>query len=72
MAKTNIELKGVVIDTLPSDTFKIDIGDGNIVTAYISGKIRKNHIRILIGDQVTVEVSPYDTTMGRITFRNRV
>lgn len=67
----NIELKGTVIDSLPSDTFKVDVGNDKIITAYISGKIRKHRIRILTGDQVTVEISPYDTSQGRITFRHR-
>ena len=72
MAKEdNIELEGEVIDTLPNTTFRVKLENGHVVTAHISGKMRKNYIRILRGDTVTVELTPYDLTKGRITYRNR-
>ena len=72
MAKEEgIEMDGVVIDTLPNTTFKVELENGHIVTAHISGKMRKNYIRILTGDQVTVQLTPYDLSKGRITFRAR-
>lgn len=66
-----IEMKGVVIDTLPNTMFRVELENGHIVTAHISGKMRKNYIRILTGDTVKVELTPYDLTKGRITFRER-
>jgi translation initiation factor IF-1 len=66
-----IEVEGVVVDALPNTVFKVDIGNGHIVLAHISGKLRMNWIRILPGDKVTVEVSPYDPTRGRITWRSK-
>ncbi|CAL4321240.1 Translation initiation factor IF-1 [Buchnera aphidicola (Pterocallis alni)] len=72
MNKTNyIEMQGSIIDTLPNTTFKVKLDNGHIVTAYISGKMRKNYIRILNGDKVTVQITPYDFTKGRIIFRSR-
>ena len=72
MAKEdNIELEGLVIETLPNTTFKVMLENDHIITAHISGKMRKNYIRILTGDKVKVEMSPYDLTKGRITFRGR-
>ncbi|MDC2983259.1 translation initiation factor IF-1 [Pseudomonadota bacterium] len=72
MAKEdNIELEGLVIETLPNTTFKVKLENDHIITAHISGKMRKNYIRILTGDKVKVEMSPYDLTKGRITFRGR-
>lgn len=72
MAKEdNIEMSGVVIDTLPNTMFKVKLENGHVITAHISGKMRKNYIRILTGDKVTVEVTPYDLTKGRITFREK-
>ncbi|MBQ4289673.1 MAG: translation initiation factor IF-1 [Clostridia bacterium] len=64
-----IEFEGVVIEVLPNATFKVRLSNGHIVTAHISGKLRMNYIRILLGDRVTVEVSVYDLTKGRITWR---
>lgn len=64
-----IEFEGVVVETLPSATFKVKLPNEHIVTAHISGKLRMNYIRILPGDKVTVEVSIYDPTKGRITWR---
>lgn len=72
MAKEdNIELEGEVIDTLPNTTFRVKLDNGHVVTAHISGKMRKNYIRILTGDKVKVEMTPYDLSKGRITFRAR-
>ena len=66
-----IEMDGVVIDTLPNTMFRVKLVNDHIVTAHISGKMRKNYIRILTGDQVRVELTPYDLTKGRITYRAR-
>ena len=66
-----IELEGVVVETLPNTTFKVDIGNGHVILAGISGKLRMNYIRILQGDKVTVQMSPYDLTRGRITWRSK-
>lgn len=72
MAKEEqIEMDGTVIDTLPNTMFRVELENGHIVTAHISGKMRKNYIRILTGDTVKVELTPYDLTKGRITFRER-
>lgn len=72
MAKIDmIEVAGTVIDTLPNDRFLVDIGNNHVITAYISGKLRINFIRISTGDSVTVEISPYDLNNGRIIWRNR-
>ena len=64
-----IEFEGTVIDALPNTVFKVQLPNGHIVTAHRSGKLRMNYIRILPGDHVTVEVSVYDLTKGRITWR---
>ena len=70
MAKEDqIEMEGEVIDTLPNTTFRVELENGHVVTAHISGKMRKNYIRILTGDKVRVELTPYDLTKGRITYR---
>ena len=72
MAKEEqIEMEGKVIDTLPNTMFRVELENGHVVTAHISGKMRKNYIRILTGDKVTVALTPYDLTKGRITFRDR-
>jgi translation initiation factor IF-1 len=72
MAKEDqIEMEGEVIDTLPNTTFKVQLENGHVVTAHISGKMRKNYIRILTGDKVRVELTPYDLSKGRITYRER-
>ncbi len=65
-----IEMEGVVIDSLPNTMFRVKLENGHIVTAHISGRMRKNYIRILTGDYVKVEITPYDLTKGRITFRS--
>ena len=66
-----IEVEGVVLESLPNTTFQVDIGNGHTILAHISGKLRMNFIRILPGDKVTVEMSPYDLTRGRITWRSK-
>ncbi|MBP5274852.1 MAG: translation initiation factor IF-1 [Abditibacteriota bacterium] len=70
MAKEEaITVEGRVVDSLPNASFKVELPQGHIITAHISGKMRMNYIRILPGDRVTVELSPYDLTRGRITYR---
>ena len=66
-----IELEGTVVESLPNTTFRVDIGNGHIIMAHISGKLRMNFIRILPGDKVTVQMSPYDVTRGRIVWRSK-
>ncbi|OHE60836.1 MAG: translation initiation factor IF-1 [Thermodesulfovibrio sp. RBG_19FT_COMBO_42_12] len=65
----NIEVEGTVLETLPNAMFKVEIENGQVVLAYVSGKMRMHFIKILPGDKVTVELSPYDLTKGRITYR---
>ena len=70
MAKEEaIQMNGVVKETLPNTIFRVELENGHIITAHISGKMRKHYIRILTGDSVTVEMTPYDLTKGRIIFR---
>ena len=64
-----IEIEGIVVEKLPNAMFKVELENGHQVLAHISGKLRKNFIRILPGDKVTMEMSPYDLTKGRITWR---
>ena len=72
MTKQDIlEFKGKVIDLLPNAMFRVELENGHVVTAHISGKMRKNYIRILTGDKVTVEMTPYDLSKGRIVYRAR-
>ena len=72
LAKSDmIEVEGVVVESLPNTTFQVDIGNGHTILAHISVKLRMNFIRILPGDKVTVEMSPYDLTRGRITWRSK-
>lgn len=72
MAKEDlIEVEGTITEVLPNGMFKVDIGEGNQVLAYVSGKMRKFFIRIVLGDKVTVALSPYDLTKGRIVYRAR-
>ena len=66
-----IQMEGVVNETLPNTTFRVELENGHVVTAHISGKMRKNYIRILTGDKVTVELTPYDLSKGRIVYRGR-
>ena len=70
MAKQDsIEMEGIVTDALPNATFKVTLDNNHVITAHISGRMRKHYIRIITGDRVTVEISPYDLTKGRITLR---
>ena len=72
MAKEELlEFPGVVTELLPNATFKVKLENGHVIDAHISGKMRKHYIRILTGDKVKVEMTPYDLTKGRITFRGR-
>ena len=71
MAKEGIEMDGVVLENLPNAFFRVKLVNGHTVLAHISGKMRKHYIRILPGDQVKVEMSPYDLTRGRITWREK-
>ena len=67
----NIEIEGTVVEALPNAAFKVELENGTVILAHISGKLRMNYIRILPGDKVTVELSPYDLTKGRITWRSK-
>ncbi|MEM7201787.1 MAG: translation initiation factor IF-1 [Planctomycetota bacterium] len=72
MAKEeSITLEGTVVEALPNARFRVEVDNGHRILAHVSGKMRKYYIRILPGDRVTVEVSPYDLTRGRITYRER-
>ncbi len=72
MSKSDvIELEGVVVEALPNAQFQVELPNGHQILAHISGKLRMNFIRILPGDKVTVEMSPYDLTKGRITWRTK-
>ena len=71
MSKEVIELEGTVVDALPNTVFKVELQNGHVITAHISGKLRMNYIRILPGGKVTVELSPYDLNRGRITWRKK-
>ncbi|HFQ13866.1 MAG TPA: translation initiation factor IF-1 [Gammaproteobacteria bacterium] len=72
MAKEeHIEMEGTVCETLPNTMFRVELENGHVVTAHISGKMRKHYIRILTGDKVTVQLTPYDLSKGRIVFRGR-
>jgi translation initiation factor IF-1 len=67
----HIEMEGTVIETLPNTMFRVELENGHVVMAHISGKMRKHYIRILTGDKVTVQLTPYDLSKGRITYRVR-
>ncbi len=72
MAKEElIEFRGKVIELLPNATFRIELENGHMIIAYTSGKMRKNRIRVLVGDEVTVEMTPYDLSKGRVTHRHK-
>lgn len=72
MAKEdNIEMEGTVVETLPKTMFRVELDNKHMIIAHISGRMRKNNIRVLTGDRVTVQLTPYDLTKGRIIFRNR-
>jgi len=66
-----IEMDGVVVETLPNTMFRVELDNGHVVTAHISGRMRKHYIRILTGDKVKVELTPYDLSKGRITYRTK-
>ena len=66
-----IEAEGVIVEALPNATFKVKLSNGHMITAYISGKLRMNYIKIIPGDTVTIAMSPYDLTKGRITLRSK-
>ena len=65
----NIEVQGTIVETLPNAMFRVELENGQVILAYVSGKMRMHFIKILPGDKVTVELSPYDLTKGRITYR---
>ncbi len=69
MAKEAIEIEGVVSEVLPNTTFRVELENGHEVLAYLSGKMRKHYIRVLEGDRVKCELSPYDLSRGRVTYR---
>ena len=69
MSDDHIELEGKIVEKLPNTTFKVELSNGRVILAHISGRMRKHYIRILPGDKVKVEVTPYDLNKGRITFR---
>jgi translation initiation factor IF-1 len=72
MAKEDhLEMLGTVVDTLPNTMFRVELENGHVIIAHISGRMRKNYIRILTGDKVKVELTPYDLTKGRIIFRDK-
>ncbi|THB70487.1 MAG: translation initiation factor IF-1 [Gammaproteobacteria bacterium] len=72
MAKEdNIQMSGTVVETLPNTLFRVELENGHVVTAHISGRMRKNYIRILTGDVVNVELTPYDLSKGRIIYRGK-
>ncbi len=72
MAKDDvIEFEGTVVEALPNATFKVELPNGHVVLAHISGKLRMNFIKIFPGDKVKIEISPYDLTQGRITWRDK-
>lgn len=72
MAKEEaIQMEGTVVETLPNTTFKVELENGHVVNAHISGRMRKNYIRIMTGDKVTVELTPYDLSKGRIVYRSK-
>lgn len=72
MAKEDeIELEGTIVETLPNTTFRVELENGHTITAHISGKMRKHYIRILRGDKVVVQMTPYDLSKGRIVYRNK-
>lgn len=69
MAREGIEIEGTVTEVLPSATFRVKLENGHEILAYLSGKMRKNYIRVMEGDRVKLELSPYDLTRGRVTYR---
>lgn len=68
----HIEMDGKVVDSLPNTMFRVELENGHLITAHISGRMRKNYIRILKGDDVVIQMTPYDLTKGRIVFRGNL
>ncbi len=68
-SKQKIEAEGTIVEALPSTMFRVELDNGHEILAYLGGKMRKNYIRVLLGDRVRIELSPYDLTRGRITYR---
>ncbi len=71
MSREKVEMEGKVVETLPNATFRVELENGHRVLAYLSGHMRKNYIKVLLGDRVSLEMSPADLTKGRITYRHR-
>ncbi|MCY3709742.1 MAG: translation initiation factor IF-1 [Caldilineaceae bacterium] len=71
MAEEILTLEGKVIEALPNAQFRVELENGHVVLAYLSGKMRRNYIRVFLGDKVRVDMSPYDLTRGRITYRRK-
>jgi translation initiation factor IF-1 len=71
MADKLVEAQGVVLEVLPNTQFRVQLENGHTVLAYLGGRMKKNHIKVIIGDRVTMGLSPYDLTRGRITFRQK-
>ena len=71
MAEEILTLEGKVIEALPNAQFRVELENGHVVVAYLSGKMRRNYIRVFLGDRVRVDMSPYDLTRGRITYRRK-
>ncbi len=69
--KEVIEVEGIIVESLPNATFRVELDNGHLILAHISGKMRMHYIKILPGDKVTVEMTPYDLTKGRITYRHK-
>ena len=65
----SIELEGIIVDVMPNQTFKVELENQHVVVCYTSGRLRQNRIRLVLGDAVKIEMTPYDTTKGRITYR---
>ena len=65
----SIELEGIIVDVMPNQTFKVELENKFVITCYTSGRLRKNRIRLVLGDQVRIEMTPYDMTKGRISYR---
>ena len=71
MAEEILTLEGKIVEALPNAQFRVELENGHVVLAYLSGKMRRNYIRVFLGDQVRVDMSPYDLTRGRITYRRK-
>jgi translation initiation factor IF-1 len=71
MAEEILTLEGKIVEALPNAQFRVELENGHVVLAYLSGKMRRNYIRVFLGDKVRVDMSPYDLTRGRITYRRK-